>query len=84
MYFTHRGIVKTSIEARIADDGDIWLQLTDSYLLSLSKQEARRVIELLQCALGDGIDSPPADDPASLYREAYFAGMADGPAPGPG
>ena len=27
-------------------------------------------------------DSPPAGDPASLYREAYYAGMADGPAPG--
>ena len=27
-------------------------------------------------------DSPPAEDPASLYREAYYAGMADGPAPG--
>lgn len=27
-------------------------------------------------------DSPPAEDPASLYREAYYAGMADGPVPG--
>lgn len=27
-------------------------------------------------------DAAPADDPASLYREAYYAGMADGPAPG--
>lgn len=27
-------------------------------------------------------DSPPDDDPAALYREAYYAGMADGPAPG--
>lgn len=27
-------------------------------------------------------DSPPADDAASQYREAYYAGMADGPVPG--
>lgn len=27
-------------------------------------------------------DTPPAEDPASLYLEAYYAGMADGPAPG--
>lgn len=30
----------------------------------------------------EAIDSPPDDDPASQYREAYYAGMADGPVPG--
>lgn len=27
-------------------------------------------------------DSPPEEDADSLYREAYYAGMADGPVPG--
>lgn len=27
-------------------------------------------------------DAAPATDAASLYREAYYAGMADGPVPG--
>ena len=27
-------------------------------------------------------EATPDEDPASLYREAYYAGMADGPVPG--
>lgn len=29
-------------------------------------------------------DTAPDDDAASIYREAYFAGMADGPPPATG
>jgi hypothetical protein len=82
MYFSHFGLIKTSLRASRSVDGDIWLTLTDYHRLSFSDQEARQVIELLRRELGDEIDSPPADDAASTYREAYFAGMADGPAPG--
>jgi hypothetical protein len=83
MYFTHSDFTKkTSFKSRRDEDGDIWLELTSYHKLAFSEQEARQVIELLRRSLGDEIDSPPADNPASQYREAYFAGMSDGPAPG--
>ena len=28
------------------------------------------------------LDGPPDEDPVTLYREAWYAGMADGPEPG--
>lgn len=82
MYFIHTGFPKTSCSAYRSDNGDIWLALTTHFKLAFSDEEARQIIEALRHALGDEIDSPPSDEPAAIYREAYFAGQANGPAPG--
>ena len=82
MYFTHSGFPKNKPAGYRGEDGDIWLVLAYHFKLAFSEEEARQVIDVLRRALGDEIDTPPSENLADIYREAYFAGMAAGPAPG--